>query len=96
MIIWKGWGFLSVIIAIVGAIIGGLIAEQIGGPTSFRRGMAFGFVVAAVANWFIGRALNQSRREGGAGVFNRHSLFFMPMEWSSGLMLFGAIFYYNA
>lgn len=93
MIIWKGWGFLSILIALAGAVIGTIMTGLFDhGGRSQALGIALGLVMAAVANWFVGRALNRSRREGNAGAFNRHSLFFMPMEWFSAAMLVGAIF----
>lgn len=94
MVIWKGWGILSLIIAVAGGVLGGFLGDQIirlKYPTSLYP-VAVGLVVAAGLNWFVGRALNKSRREAGAAVANRHSLFWIAMEWWSVVMLAAAAY----
>jgi len=92
MIVWKGWGILSVLVAaatfFAGAYIGDALIGSAPHSSGVRYGAAFGLAIGAVVNWFIGRSLNQPKREAAAGVFNRHSLFFVPMEyWSIALLL---------
>lgn len=92
MIIWKGWGILTVLIFILCVAAGWLAGAYIGffsgaepDMTSFYRlyGLSAGLAIAAPLNWFLGRSLNRARREAGSGALNRHSLFFIPMEhWS--------------
>jgi hypothetical protein len=93
VIIWKGWGVLAVLLAVAGFFAGILISDN-----SFMRGtpqatypVAAGMVIAAAINWFAGRALNRTRREVEVSKFNRHSLFWIPMEWWSLPMAFVAI-----
>ena len=93
MIIWKGWGFLSVVIAVALALACAGFGDTLDRREGGRYGMAVGFAIAAVVNWFLGRWLNSVKREVKAGVLNRHSLFFIPLEWWSVVMLFFAAFY---
>ena len=94
MIIWKGWGILALVFAFAGGVLGMVLSEQVmrnKGPTALYW-VAAGLVVAAIANWVAGRALNRSRREAGAALTNRHSLFWIAMEWWSVAMLALAAF----
>ena len=94
MIIWRGWGFVSVLFALAGAFLGALLADRnlaFKYPSSLYL-VAAGFVLAAAANWFAGRALNRTRREAGASLTNRHSLFWIAMEWWSLPMLAAAAY----
>lgn len=87
MIVWQGWGVLTLVIAggtlaLTGALFNSVI------PTAY--GLPLGLVVAAVANWFIGRWLNRGKA--------RHKLFWIAMEWWSiallvfaGAVLFGGV-----
>jgi hypothetical protein len=95
MIFWKGWGILALLIGAAG-FFGGILL----GDALFRRTQnvqvtylvgAAALLVAATVNWFAGRALNRTRREAGASAFNRHSLFWIPMEWWSVPMLIMAV-----
>ena len=96
MIIWRGWGVLT--IAIV-ALVGGLVTAigfNVLKETGWYAGLALtaGLVAAAVVNWFVGRRLNSApTRElvdpvtGGRVVLRRsNNLFFVPMEWWSVLL----------
>jgi len=92
MIIWRGWGVLSVVIAAACFFAFGYLGHlTIGSKSGAQFGVAIGLVIAAVVNWFVGRSLNSGRRETKANVLNRHSLFFIPMEWWSVAMVFGSI-----
>jgi hypothetical protein len=95
MIIWKGWGFLSVVIAAAFFFAFGYLGHLIIGESPHRNGVqygaAVGLVIAAVVNWFVGRSLNRGNRTAGANVFSRHSLFFVSMEYWSIAMVLGSI-----
>lgn len=95
MIIWKGWGFLSPLIAVAFFFAGAFVGHHLIGTapkqSGAHYGAAFGLMVAAVANWFIGRSLNRTARESKANVLNRHSFFFISMEWWSIVMLLVSI-----
>ena len=101
MIIWRGWGVLTIAIVV---LVGGLvtaISVNVLKETGRFVGLAFtaGLVAAALVNWFVGRRLNSAPgRElmdpatGQRVVLRRsHDLFFVPMEWWSVLLLIGAL-----
>jgi hypothetical protein len=95
MIFWKGWGILSLLIAVAGFFAGAAFVGGLGLPRGLANyAIPTGLLAAAVGNWFLGRWLNQSRREAKAGALNRHSLFFFPMEWWSGVMLGLAVLFF--
>jgi xanthine/uracil permease len=95
MVIWKGWGILSLLLAVAGVFAGVALGGGVFGSREVGRyAVVGGLVVAAVANWFVGRSLNQSRRDANASALNRHSLFFIPMEWWSAIMLVCAVLFY--
>lgn len=96
MIIFRGWGILSILIAAGCVLLFAYLGKVFWGSihaNTVQLGAALGFFVAAAANWFLGRSLNRPKREAGAGVLNRHSLFFVPMEWASVIMLIAGIFF---
>lgn len=61
MIIWRGWGFLGLVVAAVCAgAVGGLTILLLG--KSYETiGGGLGFLLAAVACWYLGQYLNISR-----------------------------------
>ena len=101
MIIWRGWGILTVVIlALVGGgvtLAAGKLLESNGANVGY--GFVLGLVAAAAANWILGRRLNgRPVRElvdaqTGERVVLRtsHSLFFVPMQWWSVLMVLAAV-----
>jgi len=89
MIVWSGWGFLAAVIAIAGAVVGQLVLGD-------RYGIGLGFLLAAIVNFLLGRKLNDSSKDqivvdektGERMALKRRStLFFIPMEWWSILMV---------
>ncbi|MCR0982904.1 hypothetical protein [Roseomonas populi] len=101
MIIWRGWGILTVVIlALVGGgatLAAGKLLESYGANVGY--GFVLGLVAAATANWIVGNRLNgRPVRElvdaqTGERVVLRtsHSLFFIPMQWWSVLMILAAV-----
>lgn len=101
MIIWKGWGILVVLIAVPLAALSSLITVSIGeavaGPLNDDLigpiGAGLGLVVAAVAVFALGSWMNAPvpgyHPQTGQPVYfkNRHTLFFIPMQWWSFLLL---------
>lgn len=101
MIIWKGWGILVVLIAVPLAALSSVIAGSIGtavvGPQNADLiaplGAAVGLAIAAIAVFALGRWMNAPvpgfDPQTGQPVYfkNRHSLFFIPMQWWSFLLL---------
>ncbi|GAA4893818.1 hypothetical protein [Streptomonospora salina] len=95
MIIWRGWGILTVLIAAACCIPAGLIVESALGSELAPFGVAFGLVASGIAVFFLGQRLNTPRpgfhpQTGERVVFrNRHTLFFVPMQYC-GFVLLGA------
>lgn len=94
MVIWRGWGILSVAIATVFFFAGGYAGIYLLGVSPGRHGailgVAIGMFVAAIVNWFAGNSLNRPLRDAGVGIWKQHTLFFVPMEWISLVMLLAA------
>ena len=61
MIIWRGWGILSVFITLLVAGIVGAIFQAFlgGGNAAVSFGYGLGFILAGVANYFFGRQVNE-------------------------------------
>ncbi|WP_203566484.1 hypothetical protein [Aestuariimicrobium ganziense] len=60
MIIWRGWGILTALIALAGIGGGAVIGGAIGGTSTTGILMLVGGLAAAAANWFLGVHLNQT------------------------------------
>lgn len=93
LIIWRGWGALAPVIAIVGWLVPLALLEGVLGHATYIRfsgafSLIFGFAAAA-AIWFVGQALNSvpgrvlvDPSTGQRVVLRkRHDLFFIPMQW---------------
>jgi len=97
MIVWKGWGFLVIVFAVIGFVLGAFVGTRVIGFGPHRQGgqygVAIGLAIAAALNWYIGRSLNRPFREAKAGPAEKHSLCLIPMEWCSiGLLLVALLF----
>lgn len=104
MIIWSGWGILSVLIAVVvgGGVTAVLMPVFVGLGLDRLSGLAVvvGLLAAAAANWMVGRHLNSrpgqeliDKATGQTVVLRRrHSLFFIKMEWWSVPLVAVALF----
>lgn len=102
MIIWSGWGLLTLVIAVgMGGLVAALTGSAMGLADHARftgLPLAVGLLAAAAVNWWAGRRLNaRPGRElvdpttGETVVLRqRHSLFFVPMEWWSVVLLLAA------
>ncbi|AWN47605.1 hypothetical protein DK419_15885 [Methylobacterium terrae] len=101
MIIWSGWGMLSALIAAAG-LVGSVLLDpalaRIGIPTP--TGVVLVWATAAALNWWLGTRLNNrpgrelvDPRTGQIVVLRRrHTLFWVPMQYYSILMvLLGAL-----
>lgn len=101
MIIWRGWGILTVLIVV---LVGGAVVA-VTGPLLVGSGryaglaLTAGLLAAAAVNWGVGRRLNgRPGRElvdaatGERVVLRRsHELFFVRMEWWSVLLVAVAV-----
>ncbi|MFD0774703.1 hypothetical protein ACFQZ2_12265 [Streptomonospora algeriensis] len=95
MIIWRGWGILTVLIAAVCCIPMGLLVESALGSEVAPFGVALGLVAAGILVFFLGQRLNAPKpgfhpQTGRQVLFrNQHTLFFIPMQYC-GVVLLGA------
>lgn len=103
MIIWSGYGVLSVLIAFAGVVLGAAGIEPLiegaalGLPPG--TGLALGLALAAVANWFVGVRLNgrpgreliDPKTGGRVVIRRRHALFWIPMQYYSVLFALLAV-----
>ena len=99
MIVWKGYGFLVLVIAVIlGAMTGGIFGTA--GSTQ-DMGAAIGVLISAPVIWFVGRYFNATSNERtlidkNTGqqfiVKPNHSLFFIKMQyWAFIVSGFGLI-----
>jgi hypothetical protein len=103
VIIWRGWGFLTVIIFVAVLIVAIAVSSMFfdkNAPLSQvgRVALPASLFLAAAANWVVGRRLNghPPRKlfdpKTGQSVLlkSRHTLFFVKMEyWSVPAVLLG-------
>ncbi|MGU3668120.1 hypothetical protein ACLBX9_28365 [Methylobacterium sp. A49B] len=96
MIIWSGWGMLSALIAgagLIGSVLLDPALARLGIPTP--TGVILVWVVAAGFNWWLGTRLNNrpgrellDPRTGQTAILRpRHTLFWIPMQYYSVLMV---------
>lgn len=93
MIIWSGWGIL-VVLLVSGLMAGARMAYP---HLSFLHGLMnreiFGIAASCflggVITWFLGRAMNDGARRSEA----RHTLFFIPMEYWSFILVGAGIYF---
>lgn len=94
MIIWSGWGVLSIVFAIIGIIVGGLV----GAVTGALVGGIVGGGVAAVLNHLVAKSVGKGTimidPETNQQVLLKksNSLFFIPMSWFTVIFAIGGIF----
>ena len=91
MIIWQGFGFLAVIIPIVGYVLAALSVQAIAGPGYLAHHSwpgALGTLIGAGFIWVLGTKLERPPRtlidqQTGETVVlrKRHTLFFIPMRY---------------
>ena len=86
MIIWKGYGLLAVLFAILGLIIGGLIGAAF--ETDRVWPITVGLLLAAAANHFTAKKLDSQAKividpETGQQILLKRgdSLFFIPLKY---------------
>jgi len=97
MVVWRGWGILTVAIAVAALAAVAMTAGPVDAWT-VRAKIAAVLMVGAAMNLWVGRRLNTAparvlidkaavRR---IVVRPRHDLFFVPMEWWSAAFALGA------
>jgi hypothetical protein len=79
MIIWRGWGIVPVLLAIVFIVVNEVIASALGTHNVWVAAVLA--LAAGVATWLLGRRLNRPLQQAGVKFWRRHSFFWIPMEW---------------
>lgn len=90
MIIWQGFGFLAALIPFVLLVLLSLFDKS----NTFTYGNEMVLAISAIAVWLVGKKLNSAKGkvlidpETNKEVLlkNKHTLFWIPMEWY-GLVL---------
>ena len=101
LLIWKGWGFVVLVIAVVFLAIGLGIGGALHAATSVTNALAaIALVPAGAVCWFVGKRLNSKPprilvdpKTGGQVVLRREStLFFVAVElWGPILAAIGVL-----
>lgn len=87
MIIWRGLGFLAVLIPMIFIGLIGSIDQS----KTLGYGFEMALIMSAIAIWFIGKKLNNKpgkllidpKTNQQIEIKDKHSLFWIPMEWVS-------------
>lgn len=98
MIIWSGWGILTPITVFIMALIGAGIGNVILGNTGSKGNwfMDVFIVLSSVIIWKLGKYFNRNANEiyvnQATGetrrIGNRHTFFFIPMQyWAFGVII---------
>lgn len=107
MIIWKGWGILAVIIAIVCSVLMQLACDAVFGAGYYRSSswaMPLAFLLASGIIFFVGQKLNNKP---GRVVIDKetneeyilkstHSLFWIPLQYWGAVTAALAVWMYVA
>jgi hypothetical protein len=98
MIVWRGWGILTLVIAAVSLGLVGMMTPVPQDAWTFRWHAAVALLIGAVVNFFVGWQLN--RRSGRLHIDGvtglrfkqrtRHDLFFIPIEYWTVAFVLGA------
>ena len=102
MIVWSGWGVLTVIFGLLGVLAGRAGLEplllRLNSSLPLNTGLAIGLLAAALVNGFVALRLGSAGRElidaqtGQRAVLQRpNTLFFIPMRYWSVVFLVLAI-----
>ncbi|KNY26136.1 hypothetical protein [Pseudobacteroides cellulosolvens] len=98
MIIWSGWGILTPVIVMLMALIGGGIGSIFLGNAGSKGNWFIDvfIVLSSVIIWKVGKYFNRNANEVYANqatgetrrVGNRHTFFFIPMQyWAVGVII---------
>ena len=99
MIVWRGWGILSIVIALAAVAAAQMTTPLLPASSwTFRWHAAVALLVGAGVNFWAGWRLNRRGRlvvDPTTGqtfqvVRGRHDLFFIPMEYWSVVFVLGA------
>lgn len=93
MIIWSGWGVLTVLFAVIGIIVGCIAGAAAGA----LAGGVVGGGVAAVINHYVAKTLGAGKvmidpaTQQQVLIKKSNSLFFIPMAWFTPILAVGGI-----
>jgi hypothetical protein len=96
MIVWQGFGFLAALIPIIFIGVIGAIDET----HTMTYGFEMALILSAVAVWFVGKKLNSKQGKilidpetnAPVEIKNKHTLFWIPMEWFAVVIAAFAIY----
>ena len=96
MIVWQGFGFLAVLIPVIFIGLLGAVNQSYSMTYSFELAL----IMSAIAVWFVGKKLNSKQGKilidpetnQPVELKNKHTLFWIPMEWFSIIIAVIAIF----
>lgn len=95
MIIWSGWGVLTLLFAIIGVVVGAVVGSVAGALV----GGIVGGGAAATLNFLVAKALGGGRvivdpaTQQQVLLKKSNSLFFIPMTWFTPILALGGIFF---
>lgn len=99
MIVWTRLGFIALLIPMAIFLLIGEVDKS--HPMAYKN--EIGFVISAIAVWFTGKKLNsatsakkvmidpETNKE--VVLNNKHTIFFVPMEWFALFLAAGAIYH---
>ena len=96
MIIWRGWGILALVIWIACLAVTQLVTDGVMRQKGYYSANAWpiilGSLIAAVAIWFLGRAMNEAPRSRSRRMYGAsHSVFWVPMEYWGPIAFAGGV-----
>ena len=102
MIIWKGFGFLAVVIPVAVSCLGIYISNALYGINNHPAVWAASFFLSAAVVWMVGKKLNSAPERtlhdmAPGEVFsgnlekNQHTIFWIPMQWTALFWVFHAL-----
>ncbi len=93
MIIWSGWGVLTILFAVIGIVVGGIVGAVAGA----LAGGIVGGGAAATLNFLVAKALGGGKvmidpaTQQQVLIKKSNSLFFIPMMWFTPILAVGGI-----
>ena len=95
MLIWRGWGILAVVLGFGALVAAQSIVDAVAGRGTYSENSGlFGgvaLVIGGVATFFLGRWLNDPKRNRVLVDKPRNDLFWIPMEIWGGVLVVGGL-----
>jgi uncharacterized protein YneF (UPF0154 family) len=97
IIVWKGLGWLVLVLGILGGILGTALQRHLAPEQLWPRyvGMGIAAVAILILGWFLNRRQTHDPWDGPPPVDNRliHSLYWIPVEYWSGIVMLMVMIY---